>query len=172
MSAARVLTVLGLAALIAGCGGSERVTVPDGFKELDGPTYTFAHPAGWQGITAEDTLGAQGPKGTGGLAPQAAVASNEGPGVGIDLIVDGFKADQMTRRGNWKIVREEPVEVEGARDARLIEARYDEGTTPVRTIDLFALTEEGMLYDFVVRAPAADFERLRLPEIIDTFRLK
>ena len=45
-------------------------------------------------------------------------------------------------------------------------------TTPVRTIDVHARTEDGMLYDFFVRAPDADFDEDRLREVVDTFQIK
>jgi len=166
-----------LAALVlGGCGGSEPAAVPEGFQRFEGSSYTFAHPAGWSPIQAEDTRGFQGPKGTGGLAPQAAASSGQGPGVSLELIIDGFKADQLTRRGNFKILSEKPYELEGAEEAQLTESRYDavtgDETTPVREIDLHALTEDGVLYALVVRAAEADFDRARLREVIDTFRLE
>ena len=40
------------------------------------------------------------------------------------------------------------------------------------TGDLGAITEDGMLYDFLVRGPEADFDKDRLREAIDTFRVK
>jgi hypothetical protein len=159
--------------VIAGCGGgTEPAAVPDGFERLDGPAFTFAHPSGWSRVETGDLLGAQGAKGTAGLEPQAVVGSQKTPGGSLDIIINAFKTDAMTRRANWKIVREERVDVEGAEDARLTEARYDEGSTPVRTIDLHVMAEDGTLYNLLVRAPEADFERLRLREVIDTFRLK
>ena len=176
MKASRIGLFLTVA-LLAGCGGGgDAADVPDGFQQFDGGTYTFAHPSGWPMIEAETTKGAQGPKGTGGLAPQAAVSSGQSPAVDLETILMGFQADNLVRRGNWKIVRQEDVEIEGAKEARLTEARYDEltgdTTTPVRTIDIHARTEDGMLYDFGVRAPEADFDRDRLREVIETFRIK
>ena len=64
-----------LVAVLAGCGGDEPGAVPDGFEQFDGSTFTFAYPAGWPPLEAGAVQGAQGPKGTGGLAPQAAVSS-------------------------------------------------------------------------------------------------
>ena len=172
----RALALAAAMAAIAGCGGgSEPAAVPDGFTRLEGPTYTFAHPAGWQGLKTETVLGAQGPKGTGGLEPQAGVSSGESP-AGLDLVMEAFLLDQKTRLGNWKVVRDEPIEVEGAEEARLTDGRYDQVTgdvtTPVRMVDVHAITEDGMLYDFFVRAPAADFDDARLDEVLETFRLK
>ena len=164
--------------IAAGCGGGdgESAAVPEGFKAYDGETFTFAYPAAWPTIEAGQAKGAQGPKGTGGLAPQAVAAGAPSPAVSFDTILEGFKADNLTRRGNWKIVRQEDVEIEGAKEARLTEALYDEvtgsTTTPVRTIDVHARTEDGTLYDFFVRAPDADFDGDRLREVVDTFQIK
>jgi hypothetical protein len=162
--------------LMAGCGGGDAADVPDGFKTYDGGTFTFAYPSAWPTIEAGQAKGAQGPKGTGGLAPQAVAAGAPSPAVDMDSILEGFRADNLTRRGNWKIVRQENVEIEGAKEARMTEARYDEATggtaTPVRTIDIHARTDDGVLYDFFVRAPEADFDRDRLREVVDTFRIK
>ena len=67
---------------------------------------------------------------------------------------------------------ERDAEVPGARLAKRIEATYvqPDGTT-VRTIDLFVHSERGVRFDVFVRAPEADFARLRLAEAIDTFRV-
>ena len=150
---------------------------PRRLRDLRRPTFTFAHPARLGGESRTGTTkGVQGPKGTGGLAPQAAVSSGQSPAVDFESIIAGFKADQLTRRANWEIVSEEHVEIDGAKEARMTEARYDEvtgsTTTPVRTIDLHVRTEDGMLYDFLVRGPEADFDSDRLRETIDTFRIK
>ena len=163
-----------------GAGGlrwrdDEAAAVPDGFEQFDGPTFTFAYPSGWSPLEAGTVQGAQGPKGTGGLAPQAAVSSGKSPNASLDLVMNAFRTDQQTRRGNWKVVKEEKVEVEGAKEAVMTEAVYDEvtggTTTPVRTIDVHALTEDGTLYDFFVRAPEADFDQQRLREAVETFRI-
>lgn len=179
MSATRALMLLALVVL-AGCGGdgakAEPAAVPKGFKLLDGPTYTFAYPEAWSQVKGEGILGAQGPKDATGLAPQAAAAYGPGPGVSLDIAIDGFKADNSTRRGNWKVTREEDYKLDGAEEARLIEARYlavtGDDTTPVRSIDVLARDAKGNQYDFIVRAAEADFDRLRMQEVLDTFRLK
>ena len=45
-----------------------------------------------------------------------------------NLIINaGYKADQLTRRANWEIVSEEPVEIDGAKEARMTEARLRRG---------------------------------------------
>jgi hypothetical protein len=164
-----------VALCLAGCGGAAKsADVPDGFKTLSGDGWTLAYPSGWQVSEVNGSRLAQGPKGVGGLAPQAAVARDVKPPP-FEISLDAFKADQTLRRGNWKVTKDAKFELDGADQARVIEADYIEkttgGTTPVRTIDLLVRTEEGAQLDFLMRAPSADFDRVRLNEVLDTIRL-
>ena len=164
--------------MFAGCGGSddEAAAVPDGFEQFDGRTFTFAYPSDWSPLEAGTV---QGRAGAGGHRRARAAGRRverpepeRQPRPGHERLPHR----QQTRRGNWKIVRKEKVEIEGAKEAVMTEAVYDEvtggTTTPVRTIDVHALTEDGQLYDFFVRAPEADFDQQRLREAVDTFRVK
>ena len=174
-------TIIVLALVLAGCGGSsgpdKPESVPSGFKTMNGPGYSFAYPSSWETLdNIEGGTGAQGPKGTGGLAPQAAVGRGETT-ASLDNSVDGFIANNRIRRAGWKVVKQEDYKLDGAKDAHLIEATYNEvtggtATTPVRTIDVLVQTDKGMAYDLFLRAPDADFDAARLREILDTFRLK
>jgi hypothetical protein len=174
-------TVIVLALLLAGCGGSsgssDKPSLPSGFKTMSGQGYSFAYPSGWQTLDdVEGGQGAQGPKGTGGLAPQAAVGRGEAT-ASLDNTVDGFIANNRIRRAGWKVVKDEDYDVDGAKDAHLIEATYNEvtggtATTPVRTIDVLVQTDKGVALDLFLRAPDADFDRARLREVLDTFRLQ
>jgi hypothetical protein len=174
------LVLIATALVLAGCGGDDETAAPSsapkGFTVLDGKSYTFAYPSGWTRIAATNTLGAQGPKDAKGLAPQVAVAAGPGPGVSLDLAVEGFKGDNKIRRAGWKVTHEQDFKLPGASEARLIEARFDavtgDTTTPVRSIDVLARDADGNQYDMIVRAPEADFDRLRLREVVDTFRIK
>jgi hypothetical protein len=164
-----------VALCLAGCGGAAKsADVPDGFKTLSGDGWTLAYPSGWQVSEVNGSRLAQGPKGVGGLAPQAAVARDVKPPP-FEISLDAFKADQTLRRGNWKVTKDAKFELDGADQARVIEADHIEkttgGTTPVRTIDLLVRTEEGAQLDFLMRAPSADFDRVRLNEVLDTIRL-
>jgi len=169
-----VIRLIALALLVAACGseaGTGPAALPDGFKRLDGPGYTFAYPASWQPLDAAGTRGAQGPKGTGGLAPQAAVG--RGPvTASLNLAVDGLKADNRIRRAAYKVVRDAPYQLAGAEGVHLVEATYLDGTTPVRTIDVLAQTKDGVAFDLFLRAPDADFDRAGLRKVLATFRLK
>jgi hypothetical protein len=173
----RRATVLLVALVIAGCGGGgsgSSTDVPEGFKTLSGDGWTLAYPSGWEVSEVDGSRLAQGPKGEGGLAPQAAVARDAKPPP-FDVSLDAFKSDQFVRRGNWKITRDAAFKLDGADAARVIEADYVEkttgGTTPVRTIDLLVRTKDGDQLDFLLRAPSADFDRVRLNEVLDTIRL-
>jgi hypothetical protein len=170
--------VLLTALVLAGCGGdsgsASSSDVPAGFKTLKGDGWTLAYPEAWQVSNVNGSRLAQGPTGTGGLAPQAAVARDVKPPP-FELSLDAFKSDQTLRRGNWKITRDAAYKLDGADKARVIEADYIEktegGTTPVRTIDLLVRTKDGNQLDFLMRAPSADFDRVRLNEVLDTIRL-
>ena len=172
------LTLILLTAALAGCGGGdERAAspVPDGFKQLAGEGWAFAHPANWQVSTVAGGKLAQGAKGTGGLAPQAAVASDPKPPP-FEIALEAFNADQTLKRAKRRVTRDESFDLAGADQARLIEAEYLEvtsetETTPVELIDVLVRTEDGVQLDFLLRAPRADFNRARLAEVLDTLRL-
>ena len=174
----RAAAVLFVALVLAGCGGGDggsSADVPEGFRTLAGDGWTLAYPAGWEVSEVDGSRLAQGPKGESGLAPQAAVARDTKPPP-FDVSLEAFKSDQFVRRGNWKITRDAAFKLDGADEARVIEADYIEkttgGTTPVRTIDLLVRTQDGDQLDFLMRAPSADFDRVRLNEVLDTIRLK
>ena len=163
-----------LALVIAGCGGAGSASTPDGFKTLSGDGWSLAYPSAWEVSEVNGSRLAQGPKGVGGLAPQTAVARDLKPPP-FELSIDAFKSDQTLRRGNWTITRDAKFDLDGADAARVIEADYIEktgtGTTPVKTIDLLVRTKDGAQLDFLMRAPQADFDRVRLNEVLDTIRL-
>jgi hypothetical protein len=168
-----VIRSIALALLVAGCGGeaASSGSVPDGFTRLDGPGYSFAHPSAWQPLNATDSQGVQGPKGTGGLAPQAVVGRGKITAP-LSLSVQGLEADNRVRRAGYRVVRQAPYHVDGAAGARLLEATYKVGATPVRTVDLLVQTKHGMAYDVFLRAPDADFDRVGLRKVLSSFRLR
>jgi hypothetical protein len=168
--------------LLAGCGGGDdggggkAAPVPSGFKTLDGPDYTFAYPSGWKLLDdIEGAKGAQGPTGTAGLAPQAAVGRGKAT-ASLPLSVDGLKTDNRVRRAGWTVVKDTDYKVDGAAGAHMLEATYKEvtgsTTTPVRTIDVLVQTKKGVALDLFLRAPDADFDKVGLRKVLDTFRLK
>jgi hypothetical protein len=177
MKPALSMTLLALALAACGGGGSDKsASTPKGFKTMNGPGYSFAYPSDWK--TLDDVAGArgaQGPSGTGGLAPQAAVGQGKITS-SLDLAVDGFKTDNRVRRAGWTVVKESDYKLDGAKGARMIEATFKEvtgtTTTPVRTIDVLVQTDKGQALDLLLRAPDADFDKARLREVLDTFRLK
>jgi hypothetical protein len=172
-------------ALGAGCGGGEAAppaAVPEGFRELRGADWTLAHPAGWSvsprragsgGGTVSEVLG---PPGSAGLPPQVVVGRSQRAPGDLDAAALELKTDNRVRRSRWTVLSEQPVEIAGARAARLIEARYlevaGESTEPVRTVDLLVRTPEGAQLDLLVRAPEDDFDRSGLRTVLQTFRVR
>jgi hypothetical protein len=176
MRKAALVTLLVLAGCGGGGGSEQAASVPKGFKTMDGPDYTFAYPASWRTLDdIQGAKGAQGPTGASGLAPQAAVGRGKA-NASLDLSVDGFKTDNRVRRAQWTIVKDEDYKVDGAKGAHMIEATYKEvtgsTTTPVRTIDVLVQTKQGVALDLFLRAPDADFDKVGLRKVLDTFRLK
>ncbi len=186
----RRIGLLAAVALVAGCGAAEsepprapapaaapQLAPPEGFARVSGKDWAIAVPDGFEDspVTAEErktlTL-LSAPEGTAGLPGQLAVARNRKAPGPFDASIEVFKAENRLERSEWEIVDERDAEVPGARLAKRIEATYvqPDGTT-VRTIDLFVHSERGVRFDVFVRAPEADFARLRLAEAIDTFRV-
>lgn len=176
-----ILTLLLFAAvLLAGCGASDAreaaAPTPAGFKTLTGEGWALAHPAGWEVSAITGGKLAQGVKGAGGLAPQAAVERDPKPPP-FDIALEAFNADQTLRRARRTVTRDEDFAVAGAERARLIEAEYvertsDTVTTPVKTIDVLVRTEDGAQLRFLLRAPRADFDRARLAEVLGTLQVR
>jgi hypothetical protein len=185
MRAAMIVLLAALAALGAGCGGSDDSAappVPEGYRELRGPDWTLAHPAGWSveaarrgsgGGSVREVLGTPGST---GLPPQVVVGRSQQAAGDLEAAALELKTDNRVRRSRWTVLSEKPVEVAGARAARMIEARYLEvagaGTAPVRTVDLLVRTPDGAQLDVLVRAPEADFDRSGLRKVLETFRVR
>jgi hypothetical protein len=192
MTRARPLLAAALSATlaIAGCGGGNddddrpqavNAPVPSGFSLKRGPDYAFAYPSSWkvQPERRESRGSIQsvlGPAGTGGLPPQIAVGRTPDDKGSFDMALRTWKADNQIRRARFKIVSERAMKLEGATDARLIEARYlqatpEKTTEMVRTLDLLVRTKSGTQLDLLVRAPEGDFDKARLRAVVDSFRV-
>jgi hypothetical protein len=192
MTGSRPLLAAALAATlaIAGCGGGSddhdrpqtvNAPVPSGFSLKRGPDYEFAHPSSWevQPQRRESKGSIQsvlGPAGTGGLPPQIAVGRTPDDKGSFDMALRTWKADNQIRRARFKIVSERAVKLDGASDARLIEARYlqatpEKTTEMVRTLDLIVRTTSGTQLALLVRAPEGDFDKARLRAVVDSFRV-
>jgi hypothetical protein len=189
-----LIGALAISAALAACGGGsdeddgkgDRATVkapavPSGFALRRGPDYAFVHPSSWkvQPERKEPNGSIQsvyGPAGESGLPPQIAVGRTPRDKGSFELALKAFRADSQVARARWKVISERPVELAGATDARLIEARYLQATPkkttePVRTIDLLVRTEGGTQLNLLVRAPEKDFDRARLRAVVDSLRV-
>ena len=174
--------------VVAGCGGdgdqpapaAPGAEAPAGFVTVKGPDYALAHPKGFkelpeqreEGGSTRSLVGAEGPT---GFPPQVAIGRTARDKGSFGLAVEALKADNRVRRAEWKIVSEKPLSLEGAAEARMIEARYVEptesGDQPIRTIDVLVRTKAGAQLDVLLRAPEQDFEASGLRKVPATLRI-
>ena len=130
----------------------------------------------WEVSTVAGGKLAQGADGTGGLAPQAGVASDPKPPP-FDLALEAFNADQTLKRAKRRVMRDEDFELAGAERRAADRGRLPRGherdgdDTGASVIDVLVRTDDGVQLDFLLRAPRADFDRARLDEVLDTIRL-
>jgi hypothetical protein len=190
-----LLGALAACVALAACGGGsdgdgegkreqaavKAPAVPSGFTLRRGPDYAFVHPSSWK-VEPErkepngSIQSVYGPAGESGLPPQIAVGRTPRDKGSFDLALKAFRADSQVARARWKVISERPVELAGATNARLIEARYLQATPKktteaVRTIDLLVRTEGGTQLNLLVRAPENDFDRARLRAVVDSLRV-
>ena len=171
---------------VAGCGGGDKpaaapsTEVPAGFAVLKGPGYALGYPKDFkempeqreEGGSTRSLVGAEGPT---GFPPQVAVGRTARDKGSFGLVVEALKADNRVRRADWKIVSEKPLSLDGAEEARMIEARYVEpteaGDQAIRTIDLLVRTREGAQLSVLLRAPEEAFEASGLRKVPGTLRI-
>jgi hypothetical protein len=171
-----------LAIVVPGCGGGgdgAPPPVPDGFVREQGREWTFARPRDWTAIEAKPTpgkelLGFQSALGPAGLPAQVGLGmAPEYPNELAQAVQLAKEQSEIAYPG-YKVLREREVELAGA-DAYRIDAEYrsfQDEPVPVRTVDLLVQTPEKVQMNFFVRAAAADFERLDLERIVETFRVR
>jgi len=179
------LTAVGAAALLAACGGGGEdpappAPVPAGFVAVQGKHYSFARPRDWVPIEVEpekgkEVLGFQQPGApAGGLPAQVGLGVNPRYAGELDQAVRLAKDESRIVYPEYRITAERRVEMKGAKAYR-IDAEYASFTevpVKVRTVDLLVRTSAGVQLNFFVRSRAADFERLGLARILDTFRAR
>jgi hypothetical protein len=180
----RRLVIFGvaLAILVPGCGGSgddAPPPVPEGFVREQGREWTFARPRDWSAIEANATPGKELLGFESGLGP-AGLPAQVGLGLNPDYPNELRQAVQLAKEQSeitypgYKLLREQEVEIAGA-DAYRIDAEYrsfQDDPVPVRTVDLLVQTPDKVQMNFFVRAAAADFERLDLERIVETFSVR
>ncbi|MBC6457757.1 hypothetical protein [Actinomadura sp. HBU206391] len=170
------------AAVLAGCfaGDPERAT-PAGFVRYRGEGYTFAYPAGWTLRRATDERGHQllhidGPDVTPGVSLGQVSVGRERPAkLPFEEQLGQYRA--LSVMSGRKVSVDREVKVSGAERAHRFEA-----VQPVRTsggqpaqlqiIDIYVLTEDRTLLDFVVRAPEGGAATARLPEVLASFQVR
>jgi hypothetical protein len=164
---------------LAGCSGAKGAAVPQGQERFDKHGFSFTYPSGWQ-VKEEPGAGGQGralfvtgPDSPARVPPQVAVGW-ERADVEFDalLLMDKVKIG----RPGMQISVNEATQVPGAKNAHRIEATYPlEDMTgadrTIRSVYLFLEGDDHQMLDVVVRAPAEDFDRYGLADVVRSFRL-
>ncbi|MFB4312826.1 hypothetical protein [Actinomadura sp. 21ATH] len=175
-----------LAALLAclagvtGCGGEGRPEVPAGFTEYRDGTYSFAHPSGWQRREGKDergrpTLMFVGPRlPSGELDGQLHVGRIAGYGHDLDVQLGQFRGLAVMHR--YRLTADRPMRIDGAAEAHRFEAAYEVqdkngARIPFTLLGLYALTDDGILLEFMLRSPRRGSAHSQLPVIFDSFHL-
>ena len=172
-----------VAGLAAGCGGGdERPATPQGFKRTETKYFAFAAPSGWrtevrkpQQAQSPDELVAEavGPAGTTGKQPDVVVGVTPRSGSSVDGLAQIQELDGTTRFPGWKVTARKDADVAGAKEGRLIEAQAPaEDGTPVRTFNLLAMSKDRTAVTMFVAVPAADVDRARVHEILESLEIR
>lgn len=177
---AALAALLVAAAVVTGCGGEGRAEVPAGFTEYRGDTYSFAHPAGWRRKEGKDergrpTLMFVGPRLPSGVVDgQVHVGRINGYENDLGVQVGQFRG--LTVMHGYRLTADRPMKMDGAAEAHRFEATYEaqdgKGTRiPFKLLGMYALTDDGVLVEFMLRSPRQGSAHSRLPVIFDSFRL-
>lgn len=170
---------IGLALVsLAGCSYQG----PDGFADAEWNGARFAHPQEWE-VVQEDAAGlaAYGPEGTGGVTESAYLAVDEHFAGDFQLGVDHLDRESVELYPdvfrNRQRLRDDPVDVRGAQQARLLEYVYESdadagGTVRVRKIDVFAHAQDGKLVYLSISAAEDDFDVDRAASIVGSLRVQ
>lgn len=172
-------------ALLTACGGggdkpaAKPAAEPAGFETASGERWSFARPRGWEPIPVqpdegEELVGFQSGAGENGLQSQVGIGVKAGYRDALASAVRLAKDESRIVYPGYEVTGERTVQLAGAK-AHRIDARYDsfqDEPVEVRTADLLVQTPDGLQINLFVRGPAADFERLGLERILDTFRVR
>ncbi|MFC9972688.1 hypothetical protein ACFVH6_17545 [Spirillospora sp. NPDC127200] len=178
----RIVVVLALLLGAAGCGGDGgAVRVPPGFVEHRAAEFGFAHPAGWRRAEERDDQGRPLTTFRGAALPSGVPDGHvhaqryADHAQGFPTALAQFR--DLARFNGYRLTADRPADVDGAVRAHRFEASYtldsdQGGPVSFRLAGLYVLTEQGALVEFVLRAPEQGGAVARLPQIMDTFRLR
>ncbi len=179
-----LLIGLVLSVLCAACGedrnGADEA-VPDGFARYEGPGVSFVHPAGWEAEEQETDDGVAVSLSEPGDRPGIgfAVAFERGGEFPADTLSFSDYAEQFDVLADFnlperEVLRFEEIEVPGADEARLIEARYlwPDGDVMVRQYDVLTLqAERHQVPVFRISAPEEEWDEDAVRTILDSLHV-
>jgi hypothetical protein len=158
---------------------TDAINVPPGYEAHRGSHYRLAFPAGWRTQRGHDGQGTDyeefnGPAtADGAYSGHARVGYREGWPHQLEGRLLQFR--NAARQSGYRILKEEPVVVEGAVRAHRFEVVQEQRTptgasTRSHGTDIFALTDDQVLLQLTVRAADDGGQLQRLPEIVGSFR--
>lgn len=175
----RVAVLACLVLAVSGCSGGKGEPVPEGHERFDKHGFTFIYPSGWA-VKEEPGAGGQGralfvtgPDSPAQVPPQVAIGWQKAEAeFDAVLLMDKVKIG----RPGMQVSLKEATQVPGAKNAHRVEATYplEDMTGADRTIKsvyLFLEGDDHQMLDVIVRAPAEDFDRYGLANILQSFRL-
>lgn len=174
-----IVVVLMVAALLAGCGGQDEV--PEGFERFDSETFSVLHPQDWEvGQRADqgESLTIFGETGPAGVRQAAIVKISPIFSGNFDVAMDGLNDLANIEFEDRELLQNVDVEVEGARQARLLESTYrgegidSDELVDMHQFDLFMVSQDEIVYYLRVNAPVELFEDETFRTIVDSFELK
>jgi hypothetical protein len=175
--------------LLAGCGGgsdAEEPSAPEGWKVTESEFFSFSHPSDWSVRTRPAPTGTEGETVTQVTAPRsggdplAVIVVGATPKFtsGFDGAVELNESNALVRFPGRKKIGERDLDVPGAKDAKLVESEVPAGTTagapraPVRIFDVIAMSEEDTAVNMAAQVLAADVDRSRVRDVLDSLRLR
>lgn len=179
-----LLTGLILSVLCAACGDDPtgaQEAAPDGFARYEGPDVSFVHPAGWEAEEQETEDGIAVSLSEPGDQPSIgfAVAFERGGQFPADTLSFSDYAEQFDVLADFnlperEVLRFEEIDVPGADEARLIEARYlwPDGDVMVRQYDVLMLqAERDQVPVFRISAPEDAWDEDAVRAILDSLHV-
>ena len=178
-----------LALALGGCGSDDEQgapAAPEGWRVNESKWFAFSHPPDWTARTRPAQTGNPGETVTeltaprSGSEPLAVVVVGATPkyGSGFRGLLEANESNALVRFSGARVVDERDLDLPGAKDAKLIERELAPGsgagapTVPLRIFDVVALSEDDTAVNMAAQVKAADVDRSRVKQVLDSLRLR
>lgn len=154
--------------------------VPAGFVEYRTDAFAFAYPAGWK-VSADTDLSGHPVQSFDGPVIPPGVFQGQARVGRIDHYEEPLQ-DQLSQyrvlvlTQGRRVTADRPITIPGALAAHRLDAVYttvtaDGTSVQLEVTDLYLITRNKVLLDFLVRAPAGGAAKARIPEVLNSFHL-